>query len=185
MGSIQPQWRIIDQTLDRIHGELVKHPAFLGKGGPNPGAVKYQENWDKLTRYATILKNALQSVKNSENLLYVQTLAAKKIPREHRYSVNQSLRARQSNLEHVHQKAESLLTLLQGMIGNYAKPDFGSLNSLFDKAEDAVMAIVSDTSHMPEPGIGAPKPTATAMPIHAVLALIVYYLVHLRNRKPD
>lgn len=182
MGSIQPQWRIIDQTLDRIYGELVKHPAFTGTGGPNPGSAKYHENWDKLHRYARILQNSLQSVKNSEHLLYAQTLEARRIPREHRYRVNQSLKARQSNLEYVHQKAQSLLDMLQDMAGNYSKPDFGSLNKLFDQAEDGLMALISEPGHAPEPGIGAPAPGTAAMPIHTLLAFIVFYLVHLRNR---
>lgn len=184
MASIQPQWRIIDQTLDRIHAELVKHPAFIGSaGGPNPGSVRYHDNWDKLDRYARILQRSLQSVKNSQNLLWVQTLAAKRIPREHRYSVNQSLRARQSNLEHVHQKAQNLLDVLQDMVGNYGRPDFGSLNKLFENAEQGLMSLISDPGHAPEPGIGAPSPATHAMPIHSLLAFIVFYLVHLKNRR--
>jgi hypothetical protein len=184
MGSIQPQWRIIDQTLDHIQAELGKHPAFTGTGGPNPGSVKYYDNWEKLERYGRILQNALRSVRNSEHLLQVQTLAAKRIPREHRYSVNQSLRARQSNLAYVHQKAQTVLELLQKMVGNYGRPDFGSLDKLFDQAEDGLLAIVSDPGQSPqEPGWHEQNPGATAMPIHTLLAFIAFYLVHLRNRK--
>lgn len=185
MGSSHPQWRIIDQTLDRIHAELVKHPAYTGAGGPNPGSVKYQENWDKLHRYAMILKNALKSLESGMGLLHVQTLAAKRIPRERRYSVNQSLRARQSNLEHVHQKAQALLETLEDMAGNYGRPDFGSLNKLFEEAGEGLMAIISDKGHMPEPGIGGPPPAGTATPLHTLLAFIVFYLVHLRNRRKE
>lgn len=184
MARTQPQWRIIDQTLDRILGELVQHPAFLARGGgPNVGKVTYQENWDKLDSYARILRRALQSVKDGQNLLWVQTLAAKRIPRAYRYSVNQSLRARQSNLEHVYEKARHLLDLLQEMSGNHALPDLRSLDKLFQQAEEGITALVSDPGHAPEPGIGAPTPTTPAMPFHAVLALIVFYLIHLRNKK--
>src|SRR5690606_30222164 len=99
-----------------------------------------------------------------------------RIPREHRYSVNQSLRARQSNLEHVHQKAQNLLDVLKDMVGNYGRPDFGSLNKLFDNAEEGLMAMISEPGHPPEPGIGAPAPATHAMPIHSLLAFIVFYL---------
>lgn len=184
MARIQPQWRIIDQTLDGIRVEIVKHPAFTtSAGGPDASAVKFHEDWDKLGRYIIVLQRSLQSVKNSANLLWVQTLAAKRIPREHRYSVNQSLRARQSNLEHVHQKAQNLLDLLEQMAGNYGAPDPSSLDQLFENAEETLMALVSDPGHAPEPGIGVPTAATPAMPMHSLIAMIIYYLVYLRKRR--
>ncbi|MEL6999579.1 MAG: hypothetical protein AAFP68_15060 [Pseudomonadota bacterium] len=186
MGRHQPQWRLIDQTLDRVHAELIKHPAFTGTGGPNPGSVNYQVNWDKLERAGRILKSCLQNIKNAQGWLHVQSLAAKKIPREHRWSVNESLRARQGNLDYVQRKAQNLLEMLDDMVRNYGGPDLSSLNKLFDKAQDGVeelMSIISDEGHTPQPGYNAPAvPGIGQMPFHMVLAMIVFYIKYLRNR---
>ena len=185
MGHHQPQWRLIDQTLDRIHAELIKHPAFTGTGGPNPGSMNYHVNWEKLDRAGRILKACLQNIKSSRGLLHVQSLAAKKIPREHRWSVNQSLKARNGNLDYVQGKAQSLLEMLEDMVSNYGGADLGSINKLMDQAQDGVaelMSIISDEGYMRQPGYNAPQaPGLGGMPFHMIVALIVYYLKYLRN----
>jgi len=178
----QPQWRLIDQTLDRVYLEIVKHPAFVHRsGGPSIDDPDYEEHWARLTRYGRILKTALQSLKNSGNLLHVQTLAAKRIPREHRYQVNQSLRARQSNLEHVHQKAETILQMLHDMEHGSGGPDLSSIKDLLEQAEKALHTMISDPPEFAEPGFNAPPIAGAVMPFHTVIALIVYYLLY-RNR---
>ena len=189
MGRHQPQWRLIDQTLDRIHAELIKHPAFTGTGGPNPGSMNYHVNWEKLERAGRVLKACLQNIKSSRGLLHVQSLAAKKIPREHRWSVNESLRARNGNLDYVQGKAQNLLEMLEDMVRNYGGADLGSINKLMDQAQDGVaelMSIISGESHMPQPGYNAPQaPGVGGMPFHMIVALIVYYLKYLRNKDRD
>ena len=189
MGHHQPQWRLIDQTLDRIHAELIKHPAFTSTGGPNPGSANYHVNWEKLDRAGCILKSCLQGIKNSRGLLHVQSLAAKKIPREHRWSVNESLRARNGNLDYVQNKAQNLLELLQDMVRNYGGADLGSIDKLFDQAQDGIgelMSIISEEGHVPQPGVGGPvAPGAGGMPLHMIAALIVFYLKYLKNRDRD
>lgn len=189
MGRHQPQWRLIDQTLDRIYAELVKHPAFTGTGGPNPGSMNYHVNWEKLERAERVLKACLQGIKSSRGLLHVQSMAAKKIPREHRWSVNESLRARNGNLDYVQTKAQTLLEMLQDMIRNYGDADFGSIDKLFDQAQDGVaelMAIISeDGAPPPAPGVVGPAAPGGGMPFHLVAAMIVYYLKYIRNRDKD
>ncbi len=183
---VQPRWRMIDQTLEHLRGELVKHPAFTaGAGGPNVGSSSYNTNWAKLDRYRQTLTLCLRDLKSSAHLLHSQSLAARKVPREHRYSVNQSLRARQSNIEHVREKAEIILDLLIRMSGDYAKPDFGSLNKLMDQGQDALEAImlIKDGPDPIEPGISTPASPSVATPLHTLVALIVFYLVHMRNRR--
>ena len=146
MGHHQPQWRLIDQTLDRIHAELIKHPAFTGTGGPNPGSMNYHVNWEKLDRAGRILKACLQNIKSSRGLLHVQSLAAKKIPREHRWSVNQSLKARNGNLDYVQGKAQNLLEMLEDMVSNYGGADLGSINKLMDQSSAVIAAWLPGTS---------------------------------------
>lgn len=178
----QPQWRLIDQTLDRVYLEIVKHPAFTDRsGGPSIDDTSYREHWAKLDRHGRILKTALQSLKNSGNLLHLQTLAARRIPREHRYQVNQSLRARQSNLEHVHQKAETILQMLSEMEQGSGGPSLSSLKDLFEQGEKALHALISDPPEFPQPGFNAPPAAGAVLPFHTVIALIVYYLLY-RNR---
>lgn len=186
MGRHQPQWRLIDQTLDRVRAELIKHPAFTGTGGPNPGSMNYHVNWDKLDRAGRILKSCLKNIKTQRGWLHVQSMAAKKIPRQHRWSVNESLRARNGNLDYVQNKAQNLLEMLGDMVDNYGGPDLASLNKLFDQAQDGVgelMSIISDEGHVPQPGYNAPQaPGLGAMPFHMVVAMIVFYIKYLRNR---
>ena len=186
MGVHQPQWRMIDQTLDRIHSELVKHPAFTGTGGPNPGSMNYHVNWEKLERAGRVLQTCLKNIRSAQGWLHVQSMAARKIPREHRWSVNESLRAREGNLRYVETKARNLLEMLDDMIRNYGGPDLGSLNKLFDQAQDGaeeLLSIISDDGHIPQPGYNAPAaPGIGAMPFHMVVALIVFYVKYLRNK---
>ena len=186
MGRHQPQWRLIDQTLDRVHAELIKHPAFTGTGGPNPGSVNYQVNWDKLERAGRVLKSCLQNIKNAQGWLHVQSLAAKKVPREHRWSVNESLRARQGNLDYVQRKAQNLLEMLDDMVRNYGGPDFGSLNKLLEQLQDGaedLVSIIVDEGPAPQPGNETPVgPGGVQFPLHVVLAMIIFYNRYLRDK---
>lgn len=183
MAGNQPQWRLIDQTLDRVRVELFKHPAFISRnGGPTPGDVGYGENWAKLERYARILKGARQSIRNSGHLLHAQTLSARRIPREHRYQVNQSLRARQSNLEHVHEKAEILLEILADMTRGYGGPSLSSLKKAAEQGVDILSAVISDPGEVPDPGYNQPSAATPVPPIDMMIALIVYYLLYLLDR---
>ena len=100
--------------------------------------------------------------------------------------MNESLKARNGNLDDVQGKAQNLLEMLEDMVRNYGGADLGSINKLLDQAQDGVaelMSIISDEGHMPQPGYNAPQaPGIGGMPFHMIVALIVYYLKYLRNR---
>lgn len=181
----QPQWRLVEHSLDHIFGELVKHPAFKGGGGPNPGSSSYNANWEKLAKYERILLASLKTLKSNAHLLGMQAKGIRKMPRQFRYSAQQSVRDRGANIAAVQEKAIQLLELLKRMSGDYSSPDMGSINKLLKSAEEGFEAITLDDSHSQAfngPAYTNPGIPAVNFPIHTLLALVVYYLIHLRNK---
>lgn len=169
----QPQWRLIDQTLDQIHREISGEPDLV--------------NDARLKLYCQILRNSLRSIRNSGHLVHAETLAAKRIPREYRYRVNQSLRAQQSNLVHVHQKAETILQKLREMAGDPPEEstnlDMTGFGQALESIDISFQGMIIDPADFQKPGFNAPLAPGAVMPVQAIIALIIYYLLQRYHSK--
>lgn len=118
---------ILDRLLDEIsHASIT----LQAKGStPKPTDTSYHDFWDKIAGYQTALARIVRDLKSIEHRLDFRSRVARRLPREFRYSANQSVKSHRGHSQQVYEKAARVEAALRDFIVQSQTPTTGDVMS--------------------------------------------------------
>src|SRR6185295_7526394 len=101
----------IRANIAQIREQLFQSPVFIA-GRPD-SAAKAEKEAARLEKWSESLRIAIRDLKSSESLIRLRESELRTVPRDRRWSVEQSLKQLGENVRAVKQEAETLAELVR------------------------------------------------------------------------
>ncbi len=136
---------ILDRLLDQISHASV---TLTAKGGmPKPTDMAYHDFWDKIAGHQNQLARIVRDLKTIEHRLDFRSRVARKLPREFRYSANQSVRSHRGHSQQVYEKAAQVEAALRDFMVQSQTPTTGDIMSGITKLSKELQKTLSQQDY--------------------------------------
>lgn len=183
---------ILDRLLARIsHASLT----LQAKGGmPKPTDMSYHDFWDSIAGYRTELARIVRDLRSISSNLDFRSQVARRLPREFRYSANQSVRSHENRLRQVYEKAVRVEEALRDFNAQAQTPTTGDIMKGVDKLAKELQKTLSQQDYeaiTQELAQGRPQletlsrdsPVVHGTPLQLIVTLIVIWIGMRASRR--
>lgn len=186
----------LEAILNRLLTEISHASVTLqAKGGiPKPTDMSYHDFWDKISGYQSQLARIVRDLKTIEHRLDFRSRIARKLPREFRYSANQSVKSHRGHTQQVYEKAARVEAALRDFIIQSQTPTTGDIMSGITKLSKELEKSLSQqdyktiTEQLNEgrpqlDNIARDLPVMQGVPLTLLVTLIVVWIGNRSKRK--